>query len=335
MKDNKPWGEPASVLVTGGLGVIGPFLCRALLAHSQRPVIYDLRTDLGSIRDVASSCVVAHGNTCDLPRLMSVVAEHKPRAIVHLAGQVGPAVEQHPWCGLNANLLGTMTIFECARLAGIKRIIFASSTSVYGPIAEQHRHPRYEPVAEDHPREPVRFYSKIKRACEDFAEHYARTYGLDIIALRFGSAIGPGKLGIHDKVSPVVDLIESAIAQRPFRLEAGADQHDDFCYSGEAANGVIAALNSPGREGSFRAYNIASGELISLREMIEVLTDLHPSWSGQAGPGLDYRRCGVEFYYRMDTRKAREDLNFKPVFNFRRAAIDYADTLLRLRMPET
>ena len=197
-------------------------------------------------------------------------------------------------------------------------------------MAEKHRHPTYEPVPEAHPREPLLLYGKLKRMCEDVADHYAQLYGLDIIALRFASAFGPGRFGLHARVSPVLELIEAAIANRPFRIECGAEQCDDLCYSGESANGFMAALDSVACPGRFRAYNIGSGELISLREMIAVLKDLYPSWSAEAGPGLDYRRLGAGYYFRMATRKAQTELGFKPLFDFRRAATDYAGTLRRL-----
>ena len=84
-----------------------------------------------------------------------------------------------------------------------------------------------------------------------------------------------------------------AIANRPFRIEFGADQRDDFCYTGEAANGVIAALGTAAHPGQLRVYNIASGQLISLGEMIAVRKEFYPAWNDEAGPGLDYRRYGV------------------------------------------
>lgn len=317
------------VLVTGGLGVVGSMVCRALLAASRQPVIYDMAGDRGLVADIAGNCVIENGDICDMPRLMGVVSEHKPVTILHIAGQTGPRVEQFPWSSLNANLMGTATVFECARLAGVQRVVFPSSKTVYGPVAEKHRHPTYEPVPEEHPLEPERHYSRLKVACERLADHYAQLYGLDIIALRFGSVFGPGKFGTHDKVSPVMGLIEAAIAGRPLRLDFGADQRDDLSYTGECANGVIAALDSALRPGKFRAFNIASGELISLREMIAVLKELHPGWNGEAGPGLDYRRYGVGYYYKMATQKAQAELGFKPAFDFRRAAIDYAKTLGR------
>ncbi len=319
------------VLVTGGLGIIGAFVCRALLTTSRQPVIYDLGGDTGLIRDIAADCVIERGDVTDLPRLMGVISLHKPAAIVHLASQLGPRVEQFPWSSLNANLIGTTTIFECARLLGIQRIVFPSSRHVYGPVAEKHRHPTYEPVREDHPREPLLFYGKLKRFCEDVADHYARLYDLDIIALRGANAFGPGRFGLHAKVSPVLGLIEAAIAKRSFRIECGAEQRDEFCYSGESANAVIAALDSVVRPGKFRVYNIGSGELISLREMVDVLRDLYPSWSAEVGPGLDYHRLGNGFYFRMASEKAQAEIGFKPLFDFRRAVIDYAETLGRLK----
>ena len=315
------------VLVTGGLGVIGSMICRALLATSRQPVIYEMGRDTGLIRDIASDCAIEHGDIGDLPRLMAIVAQHKPQAIVHFAGQTGSRVEQFPWSSLNANLIGTATVFECARLAGIQRIVFPSSKMVYGPVAEKHRHPAYEPVPEEHPREPASHYGNLKRACEGLAAHYAQLYALDIIALRFGSVFGPGKFGLHNKVSPVVGLIEAALANRPFRLDCGAEQSDDLCYTRDCANGVIAALDSAARPGKFRAYNISAGELISLSQMIAVLKQLHPLWQCEAGPGLDYRGFGVGNYYRMALEKAHAELGFKPAFDFRRAVTDYVATL--------
>src|SRR5262249_38203065 len=159
------------------------------------------------IRDIVNDCVIERGDICDLPRLLGIIARYQPSAIAHISGQVGPHVEQLPWSSLNTNLMGAATIFEAARLSGIPRIVFSSAKQVYGILEEKHRHPGYEPVSEDHPRgDPPRFYGKLKRACEDIAEHYARLYGLDIIALRFGSSYGPGKFGRDETVSPVVDM---------------------------------------------------------------------------------------------------------------------------------
>ncbi len=319
------------IIVTGGLGMIGPFVCRALLSTGLQPIIYDASSDTSLAADIAVDCVIESGNVCDLPRLMDVVSAHQPQAIVHFAGQTGPRVEQFPWASLQTNLMGTATVFECARLSGIQRVIFPSSKMAYGPVAEKHRHPTYEPVTEQHPLEPEKHYGKLKRTCEGLADHYAKLYGLDIIAFRFASVFGPGRPGKPARLNPVIAFIESAIAGQPYSIGFGADQRDHFCYYGEAGNAVIAALKSTPRPGAFRAYNIASGDTISLAEIVAVLKQLYPAWRGEAGPGLDYRRYGVGYYYPMATEKARAEIGFTAKFDFRHAVIDFAETACRVR----
>ncbi len=226
------------VLVTGGLGVVGAFVCRELLGQSRQPVIYDSGADTELVADIAGDCILHQGDVCDLPRLMSVIAREQPAAILHLAGRLGNSVERFPWAALNSNLMGTATVFEAARLCGIRRIVYPSSRQVYGPVAEKHRHPNYTPVPEEHPREPAILYGRLKRAGEDLADHYARRYGLDIVALRFASCIGPvPRRKANDPAtlsSPVLALLESAIAGRTFRIESGADQADDLCAFGRS-----------------------------------------------------------------------------------------------------
>jgi UDP-glucose 4-epimerase len=318
------------ILVTGGLGMVGAFVCRGLLAAGYRPVIYDQSASKTLIEDVAAGCDIVQGNVTDLPRLAGCVKEHRIQAILHFAAAVGPTVESAPWSSIQSNLVGATTVFEVARLTGVPRIVFPSSKMVYGPVQAKHTHPRYEPVLEDHPREPQKLYGKLKRAIEDVAEHYASLYGLDIRALRFGSAYAPGKFGRHDKVSPVMGIIEAAIAKRPMVLERGGEQRDDLCYSGESANGAIAALTAPLMPGRFAVYNIASGEMISMSEMIAVLRQLFPAWEGSVGAGLDYRNIGSGYYFLMSTEKARKEIGFEPKFDFKRAAEDYVETLKRI-----
>jgi UDP-glucose 4-epimerase len=318
------------VLVTGGLGMVGAFMCRALLANGYRPVIYDAATSTALVKDVIDQCDRVQASVTDLPAMLEAARTYRPVAIFHFGALVGPRVEQTPWNSINVNLMGTMTALECARLADIPRVLFASSKMVYGPVLDRHRHPRYDPVEESHPREPEKLYGKLKRSCEELGAHYANTYHLDVTALRFGSAYAPGKFGTHDKVSPVMGIIEAAIANRPFEIASGGDQRDDLCYSAESANGALAVLKTPLRPRSYRAYNIASGELISLKEMALILKELYPRWEASIGDGVDYRNSGTGYYFLMSTRKAQEEIAFRPLFDFRRAAIDYAETVRRL-----
>ena len=319
-----------TVLVTGGLGLVGSHVSRALVGESLKPVIYDLRHDTELIPDVASACTIVNGGLEDLPRLISVIQEHRPVAILHFAALVGASVERYPWAALNTNLVSSAAVFEAARLCGVQRVVMASSKMVYGPVEHRHRHPNYEPVTETHPREPQDLYGKLKRATEDLAAHYAQLYGLDIVALRFASSFGPGGANRHKVL--LMRVVEAAIQNTPFHVEAGAEQCDHFCYSAEAANATLSVLQSPVEKGRFRAYNISSEELFSLTQIISILGDLYPHWEGSAGPGLDYRGMGLGHYFSMDTTRARTELRYEPRFAFRSAVEDYA-RLLRLISP--
>lgn len=305
--------------------MVGSHITRALVRSGRRPVVYDAGTDTELVSDVAAQCDMVQGGVEDMPRLIGVLREHHPYAILHFAAQVGSHVELQLWSSLHVNLLGTVNMLECARLANVPKVIFPSSKMVYGPVAPQHQHPVYAPVTEYHPREPNNFYGKLKRATEDIAAHYAGLYGLDVIAFRFGSSFGPGKRGRH-KVA-VSALIEAAIAGEPMHLAHDAVQCDDLCYSGEAARASLAALQSPLSPGSFHAYNIASGEMISLQQIIAVLQRLYPGWDCRAGEGLDYRNMGVGHYFAMAINKAEQKLAFKPQLDFASAVRDYAALL--------
>lgn len=198
------------------------------------------------------------------------------------------------------------------------------------PVPERHRHPTYDPVPEDIALSPQKLYAKLKRTNEDLAGHYASVYGLDVVALRFGSAFAPGKAGRFAITNPVMSMIEAAAAGTPYQVETGGDQCDDLCYSGESANGFLAVLGSAPRHGHFRVYNISHGELVSLRQMAETLQDMIPGWHVEIGPGLDYRNYGLGAYFRMSLKKASEEIGYRPKFDFRLAAADYIETQRRL-----
>ncbi len=313
------------VMVTGGLGALGAYVCRELVRCGRRPLVYDLGSNTSGLGDIASQCILVQAGIDDSARLKEAVQTHQPAAIFHFAAQVGSQVEHEPAAAFQANLAGAVNVFECARQTGVHRVLFASSKMVYGPVAPRHRHPGYEPVAEDHPREPHDLYGKLKRALEDIASHYAARYDMDIVALRCASTFGASRPGRH-RVA-VAALIEAAIAGRPHHLAQGGEQCDELCYAGDAARAAVAALDAPEQRGQLRAYNIGSGELLSLSQMIHILQDQYPGWQGSAGSGLDYRGMGEAHYFRMNTEKARREIGFEPAFHFAAAARDYASRL--------
>lgn len=310
------------VLVTGGLGQIGSHVSRALIAAGRTPLIYDLRTEAELIPDIVAQCMIVRGGLDNFPCLIDAIAESKPAAVLHFAAKVGQEVERQPWNAIASNFVGTAAVFEAARLCGVRRVIFGSSKMVYGGVEKSHQHPLFQPVTEDHPREPQDAYGKLKRATEDIASHYASLYQMDLTALRFASSFGPAGPSRHKVL--LSQVIESAVRGQPLHIETGGEQADTYCYSAEAANAAIAALDAPTALGRFRAYNIAGDELLTLADIVSILKELYPQWDGRVGGGLDYKRTGLGAYYRMDTSRARAELGWQPRFDFREAVRDYA-----------
>lgn|GEM_PF-458752 len=316
------------VLVTGGLGMMGAPVCESLILAGYRVVVYDIGSDRSLLSSIQELCDFVHGDADDLTRLISTVQAYKPVAIVHFAAIVGSIVENQPWSGLRVNLMGSVSVLECARLSGVKRVILASSKSVYGPVPSQYKFPHFAPVTESLPREPLNHYGKLKRAVEDIASHYAELYNLDVCAFRFGTTFGPAPVVRHRAF--IANMIESAFEGSAWKAEQGADQLDDLCYSGEAGAAVISALTSKPIFGSFRAYNISSGKLISLRAMIEVLSRFNPRWEVKIGDGLDYKEIGDAYYFQMDLKRSALELSYEPKYSFLEAIENYYSIFSRV-----
>lgn len=246
------------VLITGGLGVNGAWVTRKLVARGLRLVLYENRLDDSLVRDVAGGYDVVHGDINDLAALIRTLQEHRIQRIVHMAALMPPGAQADPLNGFRVNALGTVQILEAARIAGIERVVFTSTWAAYGEIPPgPHGHPTYQPVTEDHPRNPVIVYDVCKVASEGMGHNYQRNYGLPFLALRFAAIYGPGKLARHGNVSILSGMVENPLRGAPVRIAKGGEQRDDIIYVDDVAEGVVLATLKD--EPRYSVYNIASG----------------------------------------------------------------------------
>ncbi len=159
---------PLRVLITGGRGYVGRGVVDRLVTLGHLVVSYD--------RDhwVSDGPVIpVHGELYDIPRLLWALQEHEVDAIVHTAAISHPDVSLvAPVATFEANVMGTVQLFEAARLAGVRRIVNFSSSSVYGHVETV--------VREDLPLRPLTPYGVTKVATELLGEVYARQHGIDI-----------------------------------------------------------------------------------------------------------------------------------------------------------
>ncbi len=273
--------DSMAVLVTGGAGFIGSHLSEALLAQGRRVVILDdfnpfyspavKETNIAEVRHAAEQCggglVVVKGDIrrrSDLDRAIAALGSPERSSLVHLAAMAGvrPSIE-NPSLYNEVNVAGTLEVLEACRRWGIGRIVFASSSSVYG---NNEKTPFAESDAVDWPISP---YAATKKAGELFCHNYHHLYGLSVACLRFFTVYGPRQrpdLAIHK----FARLIE---AGRPLPFFGDGSTRRDYTYITDTLQGVLGALEWVERAQSplFDIFNLGESCTVDLASLVDLL----------------------------------------------------------------
>lgn len=309
----------APVLLTGGLGAIGSWVVRRLLAAGRPFTVYEARADYSLVPDLRGRFPLVVGDVLDRQRLAAAVRECGARRIIHLAALMPPACEADPTRGYQVNLLGSTTVFDVARECGVERVVFGSSKAANGAILGAHADPTFAPIPEEYQGPTLDVYGATKRALEDAARHYRRLFGLDLIALRFGTTYGPGKLERHGAVGLKSRIVETAFRGEPFTVPT-PDLADDAVYNRDVAKAVVLACDAPRSE--HWQFHISGGQLITLRAFVaEVVRHcpqhrltLDETARPPEGPGTR----GL-----LDNSRARAELGYVPDFPGATGVADY------------
>jgi nucleoside-diphosphate-sugar epimerase len=293
------------VVVTGGGGFIGSHSVDALLAQGVEVVVVD-NFSTGRRENLAhlgSACTVHEHSIVDTAFLTDVC--RGADAVLHLAAlpsvpkSVALPLETH-----EANATGTLAVFVAARDAGVKRVVYASSSSVYGDTPTL-------PKVETMPTKPLSPYAVQKLTTELYGRVFYALYGLETIGLRYFNIFGPRQ----DPSSAYAAVIPKFIAKMKRgespTLHGNGEQTRDFTYIKNAVAGNLAALRAT--RGFGEAYNIATGNRISLNELVTKINDLLGTQlmavRGLARPG------DIQDSY-ADIEKARQTFGYTPVVSF-------------------
>jgi nucleoside-diphosphate-sugar epimerase len=297
-------------LVTGAAGFVGSHLAEALLARGDEVVgldcfvpYYDVdvkRANLApQLTSPAATFVEADLRVADLDPLLDGVD-----VVFHQAGQAGV---RHSWSDgfadyVSLNLLSTQRLLEAVqRRQGACRVVFASSSSVYG------NQDRYPVVEDDLPR-PYSPYGVTKLAAEHLGVLYADNWGLPFVALRYFTVYGPRQrpdMSIHR-------LCEAALRGTPFRRYGDGEQVREFTYVDDIVAGNLAAADADVAPGTY--MNLAGGSEITLNALIATVEELSESkiTIGEEGAKAgDARRNGGS------TERAARLLGWKPTVALR------------------
>ena len=265
-----------TTLITGGLGCIGAWVTRGLLAEGERPVVFDLGDDPWRLRmiagdDVTGRVTVVRGDITDGDAVGRAVREHDVRRVIHLAAWQVPRCRQDPPRGALINVVGTANVFEAARASGgrVERIVYASSAGVFGPPA---LYPP-GPLRDDAPPRPATHYGVFKVANEETARVYWEEHRLRSTGVRPLAVYGPGR-DVGVTAAPTLAM-KAAVLGRPFELRWGGST--DLIYVEDVARAVIRA--SRATLDRARVYNL-HGSSVSLAEIVKVIETAWPSARG-------------------------------------------------------
>lgn len=229
------------VLVTGGSGFIGAHVVKALTARGHTVTVFDqaiagnaLELLLGAQR--VRELDIVPGDITDFPLLLRIARARKVDAVVHLAHLLG-LTDENPMRSIDVNCKGACNVFEIAASLGLRKVVWAASTAVWGPPA------RYAqiPIPDDAPQFPGTVYGACKSFVERLSMHFRDKRGLDCAAARFPATYGPGRLrGGAAHISLVID----AAARGGTCVVPYPDEVQNFLYVEDAARCLVMLLEA-------------------------------------------------------------------------------------------
>ena len=252
------------ILVTGGAGFIGSHLVEKLLSLGHEVAIlddindfYDPQIKRENITAVSKDVAIHHLDLRDSAAVRNLFHREKFEAIAHLAARAGvrPSI-QNPQLYYDTNVDGTLHLLDAARVTGVERFIFASSSSVYG-------NSKTVPFSEDRQLiQTLSPYGATKIAGEFLCSTYSHLYGMRVVALRYFTVYGPRQrpdLAIHQ-------FTRKIHAGKPIDQFGDGTTRRDYTYIDDIIQGTMAALKYDGP--MFDIFNLGENETIQLRDLI-------------------------------------------------------------------
>lgn len=289
------------VLVTGGAGFIGSHLARRLLSdgHEVRVLdnLYTGRRE--NLEDIAGEIDLIVDDIRDLERTRR--AGQGCEAVFHLAAV--PSVQRSiadPITTHEANATGTLNVLVAAREAGVRRVVFASSSSIYGAAKELPKRESTGPL-------PISPYAISKLAGENYCHSFFEIFGLETVALRYFNVFGPRQDPDSEYAAVVPKFIRAFRDGQAPTIFGDGEQSRDFTYIGNVVDANVAALAKPAVAG--RVYNVACGERTTLNQLAALLRE-------QTGATVEAvhgpPRAGEVRHSHADISRARRELGYEP-----------------------
>jgi len=291
----------ASYLVTGGAGFIGSHLVEELVRRGHHVRVVDsLITGKRKNLDHVSGVEFVEGDLADV-----TVAARAVEGITYVLHQAAlpsvPRSVMDPITSNRANIDASVNILVAARDAGVKRLVYAGSSSAYGNTPTLPKH-------EEMPTNPLSPYALQKLVAEQYAQMFTRLYGFETVTIRYFNVFGPRQ----DPGSPysgVISLFATALLEgRQPTIYGDGEQTRDFTYVANVVDGVLRAAEAPGVSG--HVINVATGSRISLNALLRTMNEIVGT---KLEPIYQEPRAGDVRDSQADISKAKKLLGYTPV----------------------
>ncbi len=299
------------VLVTGGAGFIGSNLAERLICDGHRVVVFD-NLSTGQMANLEAltghpEFTFVQGTILEPAHLAEIIGEFGIEGISHQAARpsVSRSVED-PLATNEANVTGTLNVLKTAADTGVRKVVVAISSSVYGDTPEL-------PKKESMPYNPQSPYAVSKVAKELYLKVFHEVYGLDTVGLRYFNVYGRRQDPKSDYAAVIPKFVTAALKGEDVSIEGDGKQTRDFTYIGDVVDANLAGFEHPKAAG--RSFNIAYGRRISILELAEKIIALTGSSSKIV---FKPKRKGDIRHSLADISYAGEYLGYRPKYDLER-----------------
>lgn len=282
-------------VVTGGAGFIGSHLVKGLLEGGA--IVHVIDNLSSGIREHVAPGAVLHTEDVRSAEAKQIIASVKPEAVYHLAARAD--VQQSilaPAFDASVNITGTINTLDACKTACVNKIIFASTSGVYGNLEK-------ERITERDPAIPISFYGLSKLTAESYIHMYSQLYCLSYTILRYGNVYGPGQTA-KGEGGVIANFMERTIGNLPLYINGDGEQTRDFIYVGDVVRANLAAAHHADQE----TIHVSTGKSTSVNRIVELLRDMHT-----AEIDLHYRpaQSGDIKHSCLSNQKARTSLQWE------------------------
>jgi nucleoside-diphosphate-sugar epimerase len=292
---------PVRVLVTGGGGFIGSSLVQRLFEEGHEVRVLDnfATGRRENLLDLLEDIELVEGDLQSYERVHTAVRGCE--VVLHQGALPSvPRSVQDPLTSNATNVTGTLNVLLASRDSEVRRVVYASSSSVYGANPELPKHELLLP-------EPFSPYAVAKLAGEGFCRSFSEVFGLETVALRYFNVFGPRQDPLSQYAAVIPNFITAFLADEPPVVFGDGEQSRDFTYVDNVVEGNLLAMDADGVSG--RVFNIAAGERLSLNELLGHLRKL-------IGKEIEARyedaRPGDVKHSQADVSLAERELGYRP-----------------------